>query len=92
MTSSRKPFDREAKATRPSSIVIDKDRCKGCSFCVDFCPKQALAMSKETNPKGYPLPEVVDEGKCTGCGICEALCPDFALRVIPVEPRKPVRS
>lgn len=92
MTSPRKPLDREAKAAKPWSIVVNKDRCKGCSFCVDFCPKQALVMGKETNAKGYLLPELADENKCSGCGICEALCPDFALRVVLGEPTEPVRS
>ena len=78
----RKPFDQEEKATRPSRVIINKDRCKGCGYCVEFCPTGALAMSREMNTKGYFLPEVVDKSKCLGCGLCEAICPDFSISVI----------
>jgi 2-oxoglutarate ferredoxin oxidoreductase subunit delta len=72
----------ERKATEPSRIVFNRDRCKGCSYCVYFCAKDVLEMSEETNQKGYLLPRVADESKCSGCRLCEAICPDFALRVI----------
>jgi 2-oxoglutarate ferredoxin oxidoreductase subunit delta len=87
----RKPFDHEVKATRPARVVINRDRCKGCGFCVEFCPTEALAMSGEMNAKGYllpevadgyMLPEVADEGKCLGCGLCEVICPDFGILVV----------
>ena len=78
----RKPFDQEEKAVRPPRVIIDKDRCKGCEYCVKFCPTGALAMSQETNAKGYLLPRAADERKCVGCGLCEAICPDFAIFVI----------
>jgi 2-oxoglutarate ferredoxin oxidoreductase subunit delta len=79
----RRPFDLEEKAVKPGRLVIDTDRCKGCDFCVEFCPTEALAMSKELGPKGYYLAEVADETKCLGCGLCEILCPEFGIRVIP---------
>ncbi len=78
----RKPFDQDEKATRPSRVVINKDRCKGCGYCAEFCPTGALAMSQEMNAKGYLLPAVTDDGKCVGCGLCGAICPDFAVIVI----------
>ncbi len=78
----RKPFDQEEKATRPSRVIINKNMCKGCGYCVEFCPTGALAMSQETNNKGYLLPEVVDNSKCLGCGLCEAICPDFGIKVL----------
>jgi 2-oxoglutarate ferredoxin oxidoreductase subunit delta len=78
----RKPFDQEEKAARPSRVSINKDRCKGCEYCVEFCPTGALAMSQEMNAKGYLLPELVDKDKCLGCGLCEAICPDFGIEVV----------
>jgi 2-oxoglutarate ferredoxin oxidoreductase subunit delta len=78
----RKPFDQEARATRPATVTINKERCKGCEYCVEFCPTEALAMSTEMNAKGYLLPKVADESKCLGCGLCEAICSDFAIFVI----------
>ena len=78
----RKPFDQEEKAAKPSRVIINKDRCKGCEYCVAFCPTEALAMSQETNAKGYLLPRAADAKKCVGCGLCETICPDFAIFVI----------
>ena len=78
----RKPFDQEEKAVRPARVIINKERCKGCAYCAEFCPTNALTMSQEMNAKGYLLPEVSDESKWLGCGLCEAICPDFAILVI----------
>jgi len=75
----RTPFDQVEKATKPAKVLIDKDRCKGCGYCVEFCPRAVLEMSEELNPKGYTLAIVADESKCLGCGLCEMLCPEFAI-------------
>ncbi len=74
--------ERRGKVARRGRIIIDRNRCKGCTYCVDFCPTDVLAMSQETNAKGYYVPEVVNENECTACNLCEAICPDFAIRVI----------
>lgn len=75
-------MDTQKKAVRSSTVVINRDRCKGCGYCVYFCAKGVLAVSEETNQKGYLLPRAADEDKCTGCRLCEAICPDFAISVI----------
>jgi len=77
-----KSSEHRGKASRRGKVVIDKNRCKGCSYCVEFCPIDVLAMSQETNAKGYYMPEVVKQNECNACGLCEAICPDFAIRVI----------
>ncbi|MDD5701164.1 MAG: 4Fe-4S binding protein [Dehalococcoidales bacterium] len=77
----RKPFDAEAKAAQPRKIVISKEKCKGCSYCTEFCPRDALVMSQEINAKGYTLAAIGDESKCLGCGLCEVICPEFAIQV-----------
>lgn len=81
----RTPFDQAEKAVKPGKVVIDKERCKGCGFCVDFCPREALQMTDELSPKGYTLAAVADETKCMSCGLCEILCPEFAIHVEPGE-------
>ena len=79
----RKPFDQDKTAITSIKVVIDRDRCKGCGYCVEFCPRGALEMSQEMNAKGYLLPELADESKCLGCGLCEVICPDFGIHVVP---------
>ena len=78
----RRPFDQNEEVTTRVRVVINKDRYKGCGYCVEFCPRQALEMSEEMNAKGYLLPMIVEESKCLGCGLCEVICPDFGLHVM----------
>ena len=77
----RRPFDNSETATTPGQIHIDKERCKGCGYCVEFCPRDVLKMSDELNHKGYPLPVVDDDARCLACGYCEVICPEFAVKV-----------
>ncbi len=67
--------DKPARGT----IYLNEDFCKGCAFCVLFCPVSALAMKGKLNKKGYHLPELVEPSKCTGCDLCGFHCPDFAI-------------
>ena len=60
-------------------IYIKKDLCKGCTFCIDFCPPKVLEISIEFNKKGYHHPVVKFQEKCSGCNLCTMLCPDFAI-------------
>jgi 2-oxoglutarate ferredoxin oxidoreductase subunit delta len=57
------------------------DKCKGCGYCTEFCPRGALIMSQEINSKGYTLAAISDESKCLACGLCEVICPEFAIKV-----------
>ncbi len=77
----RQPFDAAQKATKLGQIHIDKERCKGCGFCAEFCPREVLRMSSELSPKGYNFAVVDDESKCLACGFCELICPEFAIKV-----------
>jgi 2-oxoglutarate ferredoxin oxidoreductase subunit delta len=66
---------------KKGKIHILKDRCKGCGFCVEYCPKDVLELSEEFNIKGYHPPFVKDEDKCLYCQLCETICPEFAIFV-----------
>lgn len=63
------------------TVEVDKLRCKGCSICVEVCPKKVLALSKDPNPKGYYYAQQADPDHCTGCAMCAQMCPDVAIRV-----------
>ena len=51
-------------------VAITVERCKGCGFCVEFCPTHVLALSSAFNSKGYHPPHVVAGEKCSGCDLC----------------------
>ena len=59
------------------TILVDKERCKGCGVCVASCPCDVLHLSAEVNSKGYP----VAQDACTGCASCAIICPDSCITV-----------
>jgi 2-oxoglutarate ferredoxin oxidoreductase subunit delta len=60
-------------------VRVIRDRCKGCGYCVAFCPTESLTMSPEFNVKGYHFPRLESGRDCTGCDLCGMFCPDFAI-------------
>jgi len=66
-------------------VVILPERCKGCNFCIEFCPQHVLGESAGTNAKGYHFVCLLDSDKCTKCDICGMVCPDFAISVVDAE-------
>ncbi|MBN2383015.1 4Fe-4S binding protein [bacterium] len=58
----------------PPIITINKDWCKSCEICVEFCPTHVLEMQGF-----YPVVAHIDQ--CTACMLCEYRCPDFAITV-----------
>ena len=77
-------------STKPTTwrLVMTDERCKGCGYCIEFCPKKSLNQSDDINSKGYHLVSMEDGDKCTGCNICTMVCPDFAIRVVGEESEK----
>ena len=65
-----------------AKLTFKTDLCKGCGLCVDACPKNLLALSKDKiNQKGYHPAAVVDKDKCIGCAFCATMCPDTVITV-----------
>ena len=67
-------------------MFVVRERCKGCSFCVEFCPLDVLELSDEYNRKGYHPPRVA-AGKahaCVACGFCTLVCPEYAIFSMPI--------
>ncbi|RME45014.1 MAG: 4Fe-4S dicluster domain-containing protein [Chloroflexi bacterium] len=64
------------------TVVIDKDRCKGCELCVKHCPQEVLQLSDSFNARGYRPVMLVENGRhCTGCAVCAVICPDVVFQV-----------
>lgn len=63
------------------SIQIDRERCKGCGLCIDFCPRDCIRLSDELNLKGYFVAAFVEDADCTACRHCALMCPDVAIAV-----------
>ena len=81
----RKPLDYEDIKIPRGKVSIIEDRCKGCSFCVEYCPRDVLEMSEHFNKKGYHLPYVKNPEDCVNCNFCEVICPEFAIYVKKLE-------
>ncbi|MBQ2554287.1 MAG: 4Fe-4S binding protein [Prevotella sp.] len=64
------------------AIVVNTNRCKGCSLCIYACPKDVIALaSKKVNLSGYPYVEPVRAEECIGCASCAIVCPDGCIAV-----------
>ena len=63
-------------------VSVNTERCKGCRFCIEFCPQHLLYESDETNSKGYHIIHLTDSEKCIGCDMCSMICPEFAIHVV----------
>lgn len=62
-------------------IMIDRELCKGCGYCVNACQLGLIVIEEKFNKKGvFPAHAVQDE-KCTGCCMCAEMCPEIAIEV-----------
>ncbi len=73
------------KKKRKGKVFIIAERCKGCAFCVEFCPTKVLKLADHFNEKGYHPPEVIDMDLCNGCQLCGMYCPDFAIYGVKID-------
>jgi len=80
----RKPLDYDQVTVPHGDVHIVIERCKGCEFCAEFCPKGVLEMSPEFNAKGYHYPRALKSGECVNCNLCEMICPEFAIFSTPL--------
>ena len=69
------------RRTVKGTIEIDQERCKGCLFCVEHCPKKVISLSNKLNMKGYFVAEFSGGDGCTGCATCALVCPEVAIEV-----------
>jgi 2-oxoglutarate ferredoxin oxidoreductase subunit delta len=72
----------KAKKKTGGIVFLRPERCKGCGFCIAFCPPQVLAFAEEFNAQGYHAPRLANPDGCTGCDLCGMYCPDFAIHAV----------
>jgi len=59
---------------------VDELMCRGCGFCVDVCPYNAIKL-KEVKQFGHTVEVAeVNEALCKGCGACSAACLSGAIQ------------
>jgi 2-oxoglutarate ferredoxin oxidoreductase subunit delta len=86
----RVPLDADKHEVVIGKVNVIAYRCKGCKYCIEFCPNDVLEESKEFNEKGYYPPRVKQEGVCINCNFCETICPEFAIFCTVAE-RRPIQ-
>jgi pyruvate ferredoxin oxidoreductase delta subunit len=55
--------------------IIDKEKCKKCWLCFDYCPDAAVSKTEDG-------PVIIYE-YCKGCGVCAVECKFEAIEMVP---------
>ena len=58
-------------------IAIDLELCKGCGFCIEACPNNAIYTHRG---KAF-----IDQTKCSFCQLCTKFCPTGAIQLFETE-------
>jgi 2-oxoglutarate ferredoxin oxidoreductase subunit delta len=61
------------------TVFVRAHLCKGCAYCVEFCPFHCLELTPGFNARGYHYVVLARAGDCSGCDLCGRYCPDFAI-------------
>jgi 2-oxoglutarate ferredoxin oxidoreductase subunit delta len=75
-------------AKNKTEFRIDKEKCKGCFLCVEFCPNAVLKPSTDVNAKGSRYVKLDHPENCMFCGMCHAMCPDCGIEMVVVTEEK----
>ncbi|MCR5203756.1 MAG: 2-dehydropantoate 2-reductase [Lachnospiraceae bacterium] len=74
--------DKTAKSGPSFKVKIAEKFCKGCGYCIKYCPKKVLSAEDGLNAKGYVKVKVANVQDCIGCLSCSTVCPEAAISVI----------
>ena len=71
-----------SEVTVKSEVIIDEQRCVGCGYCVEFCPRGCLEKdASKISRHGLMQPTLTRPEQCTTCGLCAKICPRWAIEV-----------
>lgn len=52
--------------------ILEKNKCTGCSACMNICPKSCIEMTRDEEGFEYP---VINQDACVDCKLCQKTCP-----------------
>lgn len=64
--------------TRPP-IIVDSERCTGCTLCAKDCPYKAIEMVERQDESRHKFLAKIDSKMCVACGICVGTCTPRAM-------------
>jgi len=74
-----KPLNPDNGEEKPKTVVvIDEQRCIGCTLCIQACPVDAIVGAAK-------LMHTVVLSECTGCNLCLPPCPVDCIDIVEVE-------
>ena len=78
-----KQYKEKTTKSGPSfKVKLAEKFCKGCGYCIKYCPKHVLTAEDGLNAKGYVKVKVANEADCIGCLSCSTVCPEAAISII----------
>jgi ferredoxin len=77
---SRREFLKGFLHKNKGMLLIDREKCTGCTLCVIDCPTKALVIDQNSEKDSYQL--LFRREACTACGVCEKSCPEHCLQFI----------
>jgi NAD-dependent dihydropyrimidine dehydrogenase PreA subunit len=64
----------------PFTLAVDEDRCKGCTTCVEVCPKGVFDLYRVDSLLRSRVARMTD---CEQCTACVKQCPERAILAEP---------
>lgn len=77
---SRREFLKGFRPKKGGTLLVDRERCTGCSLCAIGCPTNALVIQAKSEKDSYQL--LFRQEACNACGVCERSCPEHCLQFI----------
>ena len=63
-------------------VNISEKYCKGCGYCVVFCPRGCLEIKGDKfTALGYLVPTFTHPEQCNTCASCAQMCPECAIEI-----------